>query len=120
MRIQDMDEDQFLSVLKRLQIEHLEPKIRDIVKAEFEEERKNFWVPAERHYLEHVHIAKCLRDATEKEANHEFVSAMRKRGQTAFNIGFGMAVVVVCGAIATIFSDGFRHWVWTVFLPKGG
>jgi hypothetical protein len=115
-----MDEDQFLSVLKRLQIEHLEPKIREIVKAEFEEERKNFWVPAEKHYLAHVQFDKCSASMAEKEANHAFVSSMRKRGQAAFNIGFGLAVVGVCGLVATIISDGFRHWVWAFFMPKGG
>lgn len=110
MRIQDMDEQQFLDVLKRLQVDHLEPKIREIVKEEFEDERKNFWVPAEKHYLDHAHLAKCVKSAEEKEANHLFVSSMRKRGQVAFNIGFGLAVVAVCGAVFAIISEGFRHW----------
>lgn len=118
MRIQDMDEQQFLDVLKRLQVDHLEPKIREIVKAEFEEERKNFWVPAEKHYLDHVHLSKCVASMTQKEANHAFVSAMRERGQTVFNIGFGLAVVAVCGAFLTIVSEGFRHWLLS-FIGRG-
>jgi len=119
MRIQDMEEDQFLLVLKRLQTEHLEPKIREIVKAEFKTERQNFWVPAEKHYLDHRHLSKCITAMEEKEANHAFVSSMRKRGQVAFNIGFGLAVVGICGLIFAVISEGFRHWVWSVFIPKG-
>lgn len=36
MRIQDMDEPDFLALMKRLHVEHLEPSIKAIVKAEQE------------------------------------------------------------------------------------
>lgn len=111
MKIQDMDEGQFLDLLKRLQVDHLEPKIKEIVKAEFEAERHNFWVPAERHYMEHAHIEKCVLSAKEREANHAFVSTMRKRGQMAFNISFSLAVVAVSGFVWALFSEGFRGFM---------
>lgn len=102
-----MDEAQFLDVLKRLQVDHLEPKIREIVKAEFAEERKNFWVPAERHYVEHQHLSLCVLDAEEKEKNHDFVSAMRKRGNKAGEIAFYLTVAASCAWAAATFWGGF-------------
>lgn len=118
MTMQHWTKEDFLTVLKEVQVVHLQPEIQRIVKEALEAERASFWVPSERHYNEHVLLEKCVRSATEKEKNHEFVSSMRQRGQMAFNIGFGLAVVAICGGLATIFSEGFRHWFWSLFLPK--
>lgn len=108
-KIQDVSVDEFLFILKDLQVKFLEPEIRRIVKEEFAEERQNFWVPAERHYQEHLRLEKCVQNSPEIDANHAFVSRWRSRGQKAFNVGFALAIVGVCGLVATIVSDGFRQ-----------
>jgi hypothetical protein len=119
MRIQDMEEDHFLGLLKRLQIEHLEPKIKEIVKAEFDLERQNFWVPAERHYREHTHLEKCVVAMEEKEANHAFVSAMRKRGNRAGEIAFYLMVAASCVWAAATFWGGFIAAMQKLLKPSG-
>lgn len=94
-KIQDMDGPEFLSLMKELQVEHLEPQFRTIVREEFEKERANFWVPAERHYKEHMVLEQCVKTAAEKEANHEFVSTVRTGVGYAGKISFGAAMLAL-------------------------
>lgn len=102
-KIQDMDSVEFLSLMKELQVTHLEPQFRAMVQEEFQKERANFWVPAERHYKEHLLLEKCAASMEDKEANHEFVTAVRVGMGYAGKIAFGAAMVAlgsfVVGAI---------------------
>ncbi len=94
-KIQDMNGVEFLSLMKELQVEHLEPQFRAMVQEEFEKERANFWVPAERHYNEHKVLEQCVKSAAEKEANHEFVSTVRTGVGYAGKITFGAAMLAL-------------------------
>ncbi len=102
-KIQDMDGAEFLSLMKELQVEHLEPQFRAMVQEEFQKERANFWVPAERHYKEHLLLEKCAASMEDKEANHEFVSTVRTgvgyAGKISFGIAISALVVFIGGAI---------------------
>lgn len=113
-KLLDMDREEFLDVIKELQTGHIEQIIRKIVKEEFASERTAFWVPAERHYIEHQHLSMCVVDAEEREKNHEFISDLRKKGKTAFSIGLGMVAVAVFGFIGAAISEGFRHLLLTL------
>ena len=121
--IQDMTGPEFLDIIKQLPTTYLEPVIRKMVKEELESARKEWWVPAERHYQEHTHLEKCVVALPERELNHAFVSTMRKRGQMAFNISFSLAVVAVSGFVWAMFSEGFRSFMATIIrgvLSGGG
>lgn len=91
-KMQDMTADEFMGLLKDLQVKHLEPEIRRIVKEELRSERSSFWVPAERHYQEHAHLEKCVKSVDERESNHEFISTVRTGVGYAGKITFGLAI----------------------------
>lgn len=69
--------------------------VRAAVRAEFESAQQAFWVPAERHYNEHLLLKKCSESLEEKEANHEFISAVRSGGRYAGKITFGAAILAL-------------------------
>ena len=101
--MQHWTREDLLDVLKEVQVSYLQPEIRRIVQEELQAERSAFWVPAERHYNEHQQLEKCVKDAEEKEANHEFVSTVRigmgYAGKISFGIAISALVVFIGGAI---------------------
>jgi len=119
MNVSEMTKDEFMSMLKDLQVNHLEPKFREIVQHELQIERTAFWIPAERHYNEHNHLAKCIILAEEKEENHAFVSRFRKRGSKAGEIAFYLSVAAVCVWTAATFWDGFVATMQKMFKHGG-
>lgn len=118
-KIHDWTKDDLLSVLKEIYTAHLQPEIRSIVKEELAAERTAFWVPAERHYTEHQQLEKCVKSAEEREANHVFVSAMRKRGNKAGEIAFYLVVAASCTWAAATFWDGFVSAIQKLVKPSG-
>ena len=119
MNLSEMTTTEFMGMLKDLQANHLEPKFREIVKHELEIERTAFWIPAERHYNEHTHLARCVVSAEEREANHEFVSRFRKRGSRAGEIAFYLSVSAVCVWTAATFWGGFIAAMHKMFKQGG-
>lgn len=119
-KIHDWTQEDLLEVLKEIYAAHLQPEIRSIVKEELAAERTAFWVPAERHYNEHRQLEKCVKSAEEKDANHEFVSSMRKRGNKAGEVAFYLAVVASCTWAAATFWGGFMAALQKLLKPGGG
>ncbi|MHB9020036.1 MAG: hypothetical protein ACYC3G_04205 [Minisyncoccota bacterium] len=115
-KIQDMGRGEFLELMRTLQVDHLEPKIKSIVEEVMKAERAAFWVPAERHYNEHAHLEKCVKTVEEKEANHEFVSTVRTGVGYAGKIAFGAAMLALAGFIGGAIIMAIR----AAFAAKGG
>ncbi len=115
--MQHWTKDDLLEVLKEVQVSYLQPEIRRIVQEELQAERVGFWVPAERHYNEHQHLEKCVKDAEEKEENHEFISTVRVGMGYAGKISFGAAIL----ALATFVGGAiWMAIVAAVKAAKGG
>ena len=62
------------------------------VKAAIEEERQNFWVPAEEHWRHHEQLRQCIQTKPEWEENHKYVSEIRRMGGHVKKVGIGTAV----------------------------
>lgn len=115
-KLQEMTSEEFLELMKQLHVNHLEPKIKAIVEEVLQVERSAFWVPAERHYNEHIQLEKCVRAAEEKEANHEFVSTVRTGIGYAGKITFGAAMLALAGFIGAAIVMAIK----AAFAVKGG
>ena len=103
-----MDSQEFMMLLKDLQVEHLSPEIRKIVRDELERERTAFWVPAERHWKEHEHLANnCIPTMDERDENHRFISIFRRKGNKAGEIAFYLCITAICVWAGSTFLDGF-------------
>jgi hypothetical protein len=87
---------------------YFDDRVRDLFKKELESERENFWIPAERHYLDHKAIEVCTSKRDEWEKNHEFMSGMRKNGTRAGWIMASVILVAITGSVIMIMKLGFK------------
>lgn len=90
-------------------------EVERIVEKKFEDERNNFWVPAEQHYNQHKMYEECLSNKKEWAANHVFVSKMRKDGQQVYSIGLKLAAVAFFGFLTATFWDGITQFVGRIW-----
>ena len=82
-------------------------EVRKIVREEMEEQKKNFWVPAEKHYLDHKEFEDCKLNRGEWLENHDYVSSLRANHKKISTVGWTLAAAAVFGFIFTVFQDGF-------------
>lgn len=83
-------------------------EMKEILGEVLEEQRKQFWVPAEQHYLHHKHMENCLESKAEWEKNHEFVAGVRQSGQLAKGAMIKLLATAIFGALATAFWHIFK------------
>jgi hypothetical protein len=86
-------------------------EIKALLHEVLEEQRKNFWVEPEQHFLDHDMLKVCRGDRERWRRNHEFVEGVIDSASTAKKIGIG-------GLLAAI--GGFGLWIikvaWTAVL----
>ena len=70
-------------------------EMRDVLKEVLEEQRQQFWVPADEHYLHHKQIEHCIDSKGQWEANHDFVSDIRGSVKVAKKAGVITAVATI-------------------------
>lgn len=80
-------------------------ELKTAIKEALAEERKNFWVDPERHFLDHQTIShlKCLDDRTSDDYNedHRWVRSVRQTigGSKTIIWRTGLGLIVACGLV---------------------
>lgn len=74
-------------------------EIKAAVHEVIEEQRKNFWVEPERHFLDHQLLSECRKGRDEWRDNHQWVTSVRKMEKHVSKVGIGAIVLAVIGYI---------------------
>lgn len=72
-------------------------EIKSLMHEVLEEQRKNFWVEPEQHFLDHDMLKTCRADRDRWRRNHEFIEGMVEATGTAKKIGIGGMLAAVGG-----------------------
>lgn len=81
-------------------------ELKEAVKEAIEEERQNFWVPAEEHWRHHEQLRMCVQSKPEWEENHRFVSDFRRSAGKAKSTG----ITVIIGALVAYLIYKIFGW----------
>lgn len=85
----------------------------DIVKAvktALKEHQTEFWIDAEKHYLHHKALDHCQESRPVWEANHEFISAVRRAGSTAKTVTISTVTRTLIAAIFGVIVYAVTHF----------
>jgi len=96
--------------LKKALMGDLKDDLKGIVKEAFEEQRKNFWVEAERHYKDHEQLTKCRESKEEWMANHHWVTEVRMSSQKIKETSLIAMTRIFWGAMLAILAYSFSQY----------
>ena len=71
--------------------------IKAAVHEVLEEQRRNFWVEPEQHFLDHDMLKVCRLDRDIWRENHRFITDIREGVGTAKKVGVVALVTALCG-----------------------
>jgi len=119
-KLKDVDLDELLNKLQILVRDeiantpktYLEGAMREVAKEVFteiiEKEHSGFYVPPEKHYLDHKAFDSCSVNRDEWKENHEFVSGMRKNGTRALWASITFMIIAVTGGAIMVIKLGIK------------
>ena len=69
------------------------------VRAAIVEERKEFWIPGDQHFLDHQLLSNCREHSNTWRENHEFVEGVREGFTTGKKVSFGVGIAALTSFI---------------------
>jgi len=84
-------------------------EIKAALKEAIEEHHSDFWVPAEKHYQHHQQMDLCQESKPEWEANHRFMSDVRKSGAVVKKTSWSILAAALIGWLIMVIFKGGGH-----------
>jgi len=72
-------------------------EIKELMHEVMEEQRRNFWVEPEQHFLDHDMLKSCRQDRETWRKNHDFITGVREASGTAKKAGIGFIITAIGG-----------------------
>jgi len=83
----------------------------EAVRAAIAEDRKEFWVPGEQHYLDHEMLKSCREAKSEWIENHRFISNVRHGISIGEKAGITVIVVSLLSFVGGAIWLSIKHYL---------